>query len=78
MICNFWLATQYAHSGRIEDAQRLYDLLVSTSGDLGLLAEEYDPVARRLAGNMPQAFSHLGLVQAADAIRDARAAATGE
>ena len=78
VICNFWLATQYAHSGRIEDAQRLYDLLVSTSGDLGLLAEEYDPVARRLAGNMPQAFSHLGLVQAADAIRDARAAATGE
>jgi GH15 family glucan-1,4-alpha-glucosidase len=42
--------------------------LLGVTTDLGLLAEEYDPVAGRLAGNFPQAFSHLGLVRAADAL----------
>ncbi len=46
--------------------------LVGYSGELGLLSEEYDPHAGRLAGNFPQAFSHLGLIRAADAIKAAR------
>ena len=68
LICSFWLVEQYALSGRREDAERLMDTLVGCANDLGLLAEEYDPQSRRLAGNFPQAFSHLGLIRAADAL----------
>ncbi len=68
LICTCWLAEQYARTGRRAEAQRLVDQLVSYGGDLGLLAEQYDPVSRRLAGNYPQAFSHLGLIRAADAL----------
>ncbi|WP_308203259.1 glycoside hydrolase family 15 protein [Georgenia satyanarayanai] len=57
-------------AARIEEA--LLDLLVGYSSDLGLLSEEYDPDSGHLAGNFPQAFSHLGLIRAADAIRAAR------
>lgn len=71
LLCAFWLVEQYAHGGRVEDAQAMMDKLVSYSSDLGLLAEEYDPKSGRLAGNFPQAFSHLGLIRAADAIRAA-------
>jgi GH15 family glucan-1,4-alpha-glucosidase len=71
LICAFWLVEQYAHSGRLDDARRLMDQLLGYSTDLGLLSEEYDPHTHRLAGNFPQAFSHLGLIRAADAIWDA-------
>ncbi len=71
LLCAFWLVEQYAHSNRVEEAQQLMDQLVGYASDLGLLAEEYDPTAGRLAGNFPQAFSHLGLIRAADAIRAA-------
>lgn len=72
LICSFWLVNQYAHTGRLAEADALFETLVSYAGDLGLLSEEYDETAGRLAGNYPQAFSHLGLVQAADAILRAR------
>ena len=72
LICTFWLVEQYALSGRIDDAQRLMDQLLGYATDLGLLSEEYDPRTGRLAGNFPQAFSHLGLIRAADAIGHAR------
>ncbi|QEE62019.1 glycoside hydrolase family 15 protein [Salinibacterium sp. dk2585] len=72
LICNFWLVEQYAESGRLDDAERFMAQLVGYANDLGLLAEEYDPKSRRLAGNFPQAFSHLGLVRAADALAAAR------
>ena len=52
-------------SGRTRDAERLFDRLLAVRNDLGLLAEEYDPVAQRLLGNFPQAFSHIGLVNTA-------------
>ncbi|MGO1509471.1 MAG: glycoside hydrolase family 15 protein [Actinomycetaceae bacterium] len=68
LICSFWLVEQYARSGRTDDARQMMDRLVAVESDLGLLAEEYDPVSGRLAGNFPQAFSHLGLVRAADAL----------
>jgi GH15 family glucan-1,4-alpha-glucosidase len=53
------------------------DQLCNCATDLGLLSEEYDPATGRLAGNFPQAFSHLGLIRAADAIAEAQSAPYG-
>ncbi|GAA1660520.1 glycoside hydrolase family 15 [Citricoccus zhacaiensis] len=72
LICSFWLVEQYAASGRLDDAEETMALLCSCATDLGLLAEEYDAGSGRLAGNFPQAFSHLALIRAADAIQEAR------
>jgi hypothetical protein len=63
--CSFWLADVYVLHGRHQDAERLYEHLLSLRNDVGLLAEEYDPRARRQLGNFPQAFSHVGLVNTA-------------
>ncbi|UFU08024.1 glycoside hydrolase family 15 protein [Ruania halotolerans] len=68
LACSFWLVEQYAHSGRRPDAVALMDRLVGLRTELGLLAEEYDPAGSRQMGNFPQAFSHLALVRAADAL----------
>ncbi|WP_199711070.1 glycoside hydrolase family 15 protein [Tessaracoccus antarcticus] len=68
LICSFWLVEQYARSGRVDDARTMMDAVLSVSTDLGLLSEEYSPEHKRLAGNFPQAFSHLGLIRAADAL----------
>ncbi|MCY1537395.1 hypothetical protein D9M68_728880 [compost metagenome] len=51
--------------GRLDDAERLFERLLTLRNDLGLLAEEYDVVRRRLVGNFPQGFSHIGLVNTA-------------
>jgi GH15 family glucan-1,4-alpha-glucosidase len=74
LLCSFWLVEQYARSGRVVDARRLMDQLCNCATNLGLLSEEYDPATGRLAGNFPQAFSHLGLIRAADAIAEAQSA----
>ena len=71
LLCSFWLVEQYAHSGRVADADQLMHRLRSCATHLGLLSEEYDPATGRLAGNFPQAFSHLALIRAADAIAEA-------
>jgi len=71
LACSFWLVEQYAHTGRLDDARKLMNRLVGCTNDLGLLAEEYDPIEGRQMGNFPQAFSHLGLVRAADALAGA-------
>jgi len=68
LACSFWLVEQYARSGRLDDAERLMRHLLGFANDLGLLAEQVDPISGRQAGNTPQAFSHLALVRAADAI----------
>ncbi|MFD0865946.1 glycoside hydrolase family 15 protein [Tessaracoccus lubricantis] len=68
LACSFWLVEQYAMTGRMDDARSLMRRLSSYANDVGLLSEEYDPVARRQMGNFPQAFSHLALVRAADAL----------
>jgi GH15 family glucan-1,4-alpha-glucosidase len=65
LACSFWLADNYVLQGRADDAQRLFERLLSLANDLGLLAEEYDPVASRLLGNFPQAFSHVMLINTA-------------
>ena len=65
LLCTFWLADNYALMGRTADAHRIFEGLLAIQNDVGLLAEEYDPVARRHLGNFPQAFSHLGLINSA-------------
>ncbi|STC68989.1 glycoside hydrolase family 15 protein [Corynebacterium pilosum] len=68
LMCSFWLIEQYAKSGRVEDAVEKMDRVLAVGSPLGLFAEEYSPEHGRLAGNYPQAFSHLGLVRAAHAV----------
>jgi GH15 family glucan-1,4-alpha-glucosidase len=63
--CSFWLVDAYALTGRIEAAEQLFERLVALENDVGLLSEEYDPSARRLLGNFPQALSHMALVNSA-------------
>lgn len=75
LACSFWLVQQYARSGRLEDAERLMTRLVGLANDVGLFAEEVDAKTGAHMGNTPQAFSHLALVGAADAIAAARGAA---
>jgi GH15 family glucan-1,4-alpha-glucosidase len=65
LACSFWLVDAYALLGRIDDARALFERLLGLRNDLGLLAEEYDPLAGRLLGNFPQAFSHTALVRTA-------------
>jgi GH15 family glucan-1,4-alpha-glucosidase len=75
LACSFWLADSLALIGRRDDARRLFEQLLALRNDVGLLAEEYDPKARRMTGNFPQAFSHVALVDTAlnlSARRDAR------
>ncbi|WP_040167283.1 glycoside hydrolase family 15 protein [Microbacterium gorillae] len=69
LACSFWLVEQYARTGRRDDADQLMERVCAVANDLGLLSEEYDTTAGRQVGNMPQAFSHLALVRAADALR---------
>jgi len=68
LACSFWLVAAYARAGRVDDARRLMERLVGLANDVGLLSEEYDVDAHRMAGNFPQAYSHLTLVQAARAL----------
>jgi len=65
LACSFWLADAYAMTGRVDEARALFERLTALANDVGLLAEEYDPKARRLLGNFPQAFSHIALVNTA-------------
>lgn len=65
LLCTFWLADNYTLMGRHADARRVFENLLAIRNDVGLLAEEYDPVAGRQLGNFPQAFSHLGLINTA-------------
>ena len=63
--CTFWLADNYAVSGRMKEAHELFERLLAICNDVGLLSEEYDPKSNRLLGNFPQAFSHVSLVNTA-------------
>ena len=65
IVCSFWLVDALLRTGRIEEAEELFERLLALRNDVGLLAEEYDTKARRQLGNFPQAFSHIGLVNSA-------------
>jgi GH15 family glucan-1,4-alpha-glucosidase len=59
-------------SGEIDKGQKLFDLVIAVANDLGLLAEEYDPCARRQTGNFPQALTHIALINTAHNLSDAK------
>jgi GH15 family glucan-1,4-alpha-glucosidase len=65
IACSFWLVDAYILLGRLREAEELFERLLGLCNDVGLLSEEYDPKARRLLGNFPQALSHLALVNSA-------------
>ena len=71
VICSFWLVSCLAQAGEHERAEALFDRLAGYANDLGLLAEEIDTASGEMLGNFPQAFSHIGLINAAWAISEA-------
>ena len=70
--CSFWYAANLALIGRSDEARELFARLVGLRNDLGLISEEYDPVAERMLGNFPQAFTHLTLVACAHVLEKGR------
>jgi len=65
LACSFWLADNYTLLGRHAEARELFESLLSLRNDVGLLSEQYEPRLKRLVGNFPQAFSHVGIVNTA-------------
>ncbi|MHC6226276.1 glycoside hydrolase family 15 protein [Pseudomonas sp. X10] len=65
LVCSFWLADVYVLLGRQDEARDLYERLTGLCNDVGLLAEQYDPLSGRMLGNFPQAFSHIGIINTA-------------
>lgn len=65
LACSFWLADDLAMIGRVDEARKLFEKLLTLRNDLGLLAEEWDPRLKRQVGNFPQAFSHVPLIDTA-------------
>ncbi|MGW3668392.1 glycoside hydrolase family 15 protein [Streptomyces sp. NPDC005141] len=65
LACSFWMADDLAMIGRVDEARKLFERLLALRNDLGLLAEEWDPVLQRQVGNFPQAFSHVPLIDTA-------------
>jgi len=65
LICSFWLVEALARIGRLDEAQERFTRLLERRNDLGLLAEQIDPDTGEQLGNFPQAFSHIGLINAA-------------
>ena len=73
-MCGFWLVQSLARCGRVREAVGLFERLLSTANDVGLLSEEYDPDRGEPVGNVPQAFSHSGLIDAAVCLSECSAA----
>jgi GH15 family glucan-1,4-alpha-glucosidase len=65
IACTFWLADNLALQGRHTESRKIFERLLAIRNDVGLLSEEYDRGRRRLVGNFPQAFSHVGLINTA-------------
>ena len=72
LLCTFWLAQAQALAGDVDAATATFERAVAAINDVGLLAEEVDPATGEMIGNFPQAFSHVGLINAAWAICQAR------
>jgi GH15 family glucan-1,4-alpha-glucosidase len=75
LLCTFWLVDNLVLLGRQADAQRIFDGVLAARNDVGLLSESFDVKERRLVGNYPQAFSHIGLINAAQHLSGWRAPA---
>ena len=71
VICSFWMVECLAMAGRLQQAGDWFDGVVDCANDLGLFAEEIDPATKQQLGNFPQAFSHVGLINAAWALTKA-------
>jgi GH15 family glucan-1,4-alpha-glucosidase len=69
LLCTFWLADTLALAGRYDEAEEIFERMLALRNDVGLLSEQYDPVAHRQLGNFPQAFSHVGLINTAQNLR---------
>jgi GH15 family glucan-1,4-alpha-glucosidase len=65
LACSFWLADAYVMLNRLDEATKLFERMLDLRNDVGLLSEEYDVNTRRLIGNFPQGFSHIGLINTA-------------
>jgi alpha,alpha-trehalase len=78
LLCTFWLANALARSGQLDRARAVFERAASHVNDVGLLAEEIDPSTGEHLGNFPQAFSHIGLINAAWAIDEAGKAGRGD
>jgi GH15 family glucan-1,4-alpha-glucosidase len=78
LICTFWLVDALHGAGRRAEARTLFERLLRLRNDVGLLSEEYDARAGRLVGNFPQAFSHIGLINAARHLGSSSAVMAGE
>jgi len=72
LVCTFWLAHAQALAGELDQATATFERALAAINDVGLLAEEVDPDSGEMIGNFPQAFSHIGLVNAAWAISQAQ------
>jgi GH15 family glucan-1,4-alpha-glucosidase len=72
LACSLWLADAYVLAGELDKAQALFDRVVGVANDLGLLAEEFDPNARRQTGNFPQALTHIALINTAHNLSEAK------
>jgi GH15 family glucan-1,4-alpha-glucosidase len=68
LACSFWMVTCLWLIGRKAEATAMYERLLALRNDVGLLAEEYDPLEKRMVGNFPQALSHIALVHSAYAM----------
>ena len=77
LLCTFWLAQALALAGQADRARAVFERAIAFVNDVGLLAEEVDPNSGELLGNFPQAFSHIGLVNAAWAISEAERRLSG-
>jgi GH15 family glucan-1,4-alpha-glucosidase len=73
LLASFWLAECHARAGRVERAHEVYKRAAGAANDLGLLAEQVDPASGEPLGNVPQAISHVGLINAAQALTEAEA-----
>jgi GH15 family glucan-1,4-alpha-glucosidase len=71
LLCTFWLAEALARAGKVDRARAVFERSIAYANDVGLLAEEVDEATGDLLGNFPQAFSHIGLINAAWAISQA-------
>jgi GH15 family glucan-1,4-alpha-glucosidase len=78
LLCTFWLAQAQAMAGEVDRARATFERAAAFVNDVGLLAEEVDPATGELLGNFPQAFSHIGLVNAAWEISEAERRRAGE